>query len=285
MARLQSGRPSATAWSVALRRAAHQLADHPPVLDDPLALRILGREGEAAVSSSRIGGDGTFARGLRAFMAVRSRFAEDRLAQAHAAGLRQYVVLGAGLDTFAYRNPWPDLRVFEVDHPASQAWKRGRLAGAGIAIPANLAFAAVDFERQTLAEGLAAGGFDAGRPAFVSWLGVVPYLTEAAVFETLAWVAALKPGSEVVFDFGVTKDQLGLGARLILAAISARVAAAGEPFRTLFAPEELRRRLLDMGFSEAEVLGSAELNARYFDGRADGLKLRGGVGRLMRARV
>jgi methyltransferase (TIGR00027 family) len=218
-------------------------------------------------------------------MAVRSRLAEDRLAQLYSEGVRQYVVLGAGLDTFAYRNPWPDLRVFEVDHPATQAWKRGRLEAAGIAIPETLTFAPVDFESQSLAGGLAAAGFRPEAGAMVGWLGVTFYLTEEAVFDTLAYVAAMAPGSEVVFDFGVSKDQLGLGGRLVLAAISARVAAAGEPFRTLFAPEELARRLSAMGFSETEVLGSAALNARYFSDRADGLKLHGGAGRLMRARV
>ena len=285
MARLQSGRPSATAWKVALRRAAHQFADRPPVFDDPLALRILGPEGEAAARSPAVSGHGPMARGLRAFMAVRSRLAEDRLAQGYAEGVRQYVVLGAGLDTFAYRNLWHDLAVFEVDHPATQAWKRRRLAEAGIGVPESLTFAPVDFESQTLADGLAAAGFRADRPAFVSWLGVTPYLTEAAVFDTLGYIAAMKAGSEVVFDFGVAKDQLGLPARMILAAISARVAAAGEPFRTLFAPDELAQRLLSMGFSEAEVLGASALNARYFAGRRDGLKLHDGGGRLMRARV
>lgn len=285
MARLQSGRPSATAWKVALRRAAHQFADRPPVFEDPLALRILGPEGEAAARSPAVSGQGPIARGLRAFMAVRSRLAEDRLAQAYREGVRQYVVLGAGLDTFAYRNPWPDLPVFEIDHPATQAWKRRRLAEACIDIPDTLTFAPVDFESQTLAEGLAAAGFRADERAFVSWLGVTPYLTEEAVLDTLGYIATLRPGSEVVFDFGVAKDQLGLSARMILAAISARVAAAGEPFRTLFAPEELSRWLISMGFSETQVLGAPALNARYFAGRKDGLKLHDGGGRLMRARV
>jgi methyltransferase (TIGR00027 family) len=285
MPRLTSGQPSVTAWKVALRRAAHQVADRPPVFDDPLAIRILGPKGETFARDPRLTGSSAIARGLRAFMAVRSRLAEDCLAEAYAQGVRQYVVLGAGLDTSAYRNPWPDLRLFEVDHPVTQAWKLGRLEDAGIAVPATLTFAPVDFEAETLAAGLKAAGFDTGLPAFISWLGVVPYLTEDAIFDTLAYIAALPSGSGVVFDFGVSADQLGLTARLALAALSARVAAAGEPFRSLFAPDALAARLIGMGFSEAEFLGSRELNPRYFGGRADGLKLRDGGGRLMRARV
>jgi methyltransferase (TIGR00027 family) len=285
MPRLASGQPSVTAWKVALRRAAHQIADKPPVFADPLAIAILGPAWDRAKGSSGLICSAAFARGLRAFMAARARYAEDQLAEAYARGVRQYLVLGAGLDTFAYRSPWPALRVFEVDHPATQAWKRHRLAEAGIAVPASLTFAPVDFEREGLAEGLARAGFDASAVTFVSWLGVVFYLTEAAVFDTLGLIARLPKGSEVVFDFGVARDKLGLVSRLALDALSARVALAGEPFRSLFDPEALAARLKTMGFSEAEVSGSAELNARYFNGRADGLKLSGAAGRLMRARV
>jgi methyltransferase (TIGR00027 family) len=285
MPRLQSGQPSVTAWKVALRRAAHQLADHPPVFADPLAVPILGPDGAAAIRDPRLGGDGAAARALRAFMAVRSRLAEDRLARLYAEGVRQYLVLGAGLDTFAYRSPWPDLQVFEVDHPATQAWKRGRLQDAGIPVPPSLTLAPVDFERQVLADELAAAGFRAEAGAMAAWLGVVPYLTEPAVFDTLGYVAGFAPGSEVVFDFGVAKEELGLGARLAQAAIAARVAAAGEPFRCYFSPAGLSQRMRALGFSEAEVLDSAALNARYFVGRDDGLRLGEGGGRLMRARV
>src|SRR4029077_18672202 len=129
-------RPSRTAERVAMRRAAHQLLDHPRIHDDPLALTILGDARAAALRADR--GwfeDDVMAPVLRAFLAVRSRLAEDALAQAVAAGVRKYVVLGAGLDTFPHRNPYPALRVFEVDHPATQAWKRQRLADAHIAVP------------------------------------------------------------------------------------------------------------------------------------------------------
>src|SRR5215469_11471000 len=163
---MQHGKASQTALRVAIRRAAHQLVDRPPVMDDPIAVRLIGdaypRDLERASH--------TVARDFRAYMAARSRYAEDHLAQAVAAGVRQYVVLGAGLDTFAYRNPFAGLRVFEVDHPATQAWKRGLLAAASIAIPATLAFTPVDFEKDTLADRLAMAGFQAHEPAFFSWL-------------------------------------------------------------------------------------------------------------------
>src|ERR1700686_1320542 len=181
---MQEGKFSKTAHRVAIRRAAHQLLDQPRVLDDPLALRIIGSEAEEALRSDPKE-DHAFSRGFRAFMAARSRYAEDELAHAVAHGVRQYVVLGAGLDTFAYRNPHPGLRVFEVDHPDTQEWKREQLLAAGIAVPSALSFVPIDFERQTLADGLARAGFGAGDAAFFSWLGVTPYLTREACRTTL----------------------------------------------------------------------------------------------------
>ena len=138
----------------------------------------------------------------RLFIAARSRFSEDALAASVAGGVRQVVILGAGLDTFSLRNPHGDqgVRVFEVDHPATQEWKRERLQQAGLAVPASLTFAPIDFERESLADGLKAVGFQADRPAFFQWLGVVPYLTRAAVSATLDFIAGV-PGSEVVFDY------------------------------------------------------------------------------------
>jgi methyltransferase (TIGR00027 family) len=159
---------------VAMRRAAHQLFDHPKVLDDPIALPIIGAEAAAKLEAERNRHKSRVARNLRAFLVARSRFAEDELARAIVRGVRQYVILGAGLDTFAYRNPYEDsaLRVFEVDYPATQEWKRWRLAAAGIAIPSPVTYAPVDFERQTLADGLKLAGFDSSKAAFFSWLGV-----------------------------------------------------------------------------------------------------------------
>ena len=283
--RLQSGEPSSTAFSVAMRRAAHQLLDDPKVFDDPLALKMIGERGLERLKAE-IGArhQTPYGRLMRAYLAARSRYAEDRLGAAYEAGVRQYLVLGAGLDTFAWRNPYPDLEVVEVDHPSTQAWKLARLAASGVEAPATLAFAPVDFQTQTLAEGLAASPFDRAKPAFVSWLGVSMYLDEAAAMHTLDQLAALPAGSETVFDFRVTAESLDPLARVAYEALAARVAASGEPFRSAFDPDAFPGRLSALGFGEVEVLDSAALNRLYFDGRSDGLRLTG-PGRIARAAV
>ena len=261
------GRPSRTALGAARHRAVHQVLEHGAIFCDPLALAILGAEAEAAVSEAR--GDPTRRR-LRLFIALRTRLAEDALAAAVERGVRQVVILGAGLDTYAYRGAVGEgVRVFEVDHPATQAWKRQRLAEAGILVPAHVTFAPVDFERETLAGGLAAAGLDASRPAFFTWLGVVPYLTEPAVVATLGYVASLPKGSHVVFDYANPPppgpDPEG---RFALArALAARAAAAGEPFQSHFETGDLCARLRNMGFVEIEDFAPARLAARYFPGR------------------
>jgi methyltransferase (TIGR00027 family) len=232
---MQEGRFSRTARRVAIRRAAHQLLDHPKVLDDPLALRIIGSEAEAALRSDPKENH-SFSRAFRAFMAARSRYAEDELARAVALGVRQYAVLGAGLDTFAYRNPHLDLRVFELDHPATQSWKREQLQAAGITIPPSLTFVPIDFEQQTLSDSLEQSGFNASAAAFVSWLGVTPYLTREACMTTLSFIAKLPAGSGVVFDFAVDPALLNPGQRQSLDALSTRVARYGEPFQLFFDP-------------------------------------------------
>jgi methyltransferase (TIGR00027 family) len=280
---MHEDRPSKTAFRVALRRAAHQILDDPRVFEDPLALAIVGAESEELRSDPK--SRGRAGRALRAFMAVRSRYAEDGLAQAVETGTRQYVVLGAGLDTFAYRNPYPGLRVFEVDHPATQGWKRRRLEAARIPIPESMKFAPVDFESQTLAEGLARAGFQRDQKVFFSWLGVTPYLTRSAAMETFRFVGSLPEGSEIAFDYAIPPGSLNLVQRFAFNELARRVAAAGEPFQTFFDPSELREDLQKLGFGYFEDLGTAEINARYFDGRADGLRVSGGLGRLMKARV
>jgi methyltransferase (TIGR00027 family) len=271
---------------VAMRRAAHQIFDQPKVFDDPLAMRILGSGAEERLRSesrfvNRLG------RVVRAAMAARSRYAEDQLAQAVERGTRQYVVLGAGLDTFACRNPHrrQGLRVFEVDHPATQEWKRQRLAAAGIAIPECVTFAAIDFECQTLAEGLHRAGFDMAQPAFFSCLGVTMYLARETVMGTLRFIALGARGGGVALDYLVPPDTLSWTAQLIYSALSRRVAKAGEPFQTFFAPDSLRAELVDMGFRFVENLGASEINSRYFADRSDGLRVPGLLGRFMSAQV
>jgi methyltransferase (TIGR00027 family) len=286
---MQEGKFSKTAQRVAIRRAAHQLLDEPKVLDDPLALRIIGSEAAAALRSDPKE-DHAFARAFRAFMAARSRFAEDELARAveHGAnkdGVTQYVILGAGLDTFAYRNPHPGLRVFEIDHPATQAWKREQLQEAGIPIPPSMTFVPVDFEHQTLANALAHSGLNISAPAFFSWLGVTPYLTREACMTTLSVIAKMPAGSGVVFDFAIDPALLNAGQRQALDALSKRVAAAGEPFQLFFDPAKLQDELKTLGFHRTEFLQGAQINARYFKDRADGLCVRGSLGHLMSAWV
>ncbi|MDR3720569.1 MAG: class I SAM-dependent methyltransferase [Candidatus Acidoferrales bacterium] len=280
-------RPSRTALRVAMRRAAHQLFDTPKVLDDPIALRIIGPKAAAKLETGGFGEGNRLAQGLRAFMAARSRYAEDALARSLGRGATQYVVLGAGLDTFAYRNPYGEstLRVFEVDYPATQEWKRQQLEAARIAIPPSVNFAPVDFEHQTLAEGMRLAGLDPTKATFFSWLGVTMYLTEEAATSTFAFIASTPPGGGVVFDYAVPRSSLGLLGRVALDAMMWRVAATGEPFRTFFEPAALAERLRGMGFKSIEDLGADEINSRYFKDRADKLRIMGQLGRLMSAEL
>jgi methyltransferase (TIGR00027 family) len=272
---------SRTALRVAMRRAAHQILDYPKVLDDPIAIPILPAEGERRLREEAGAWQTPSERALRAFMVARSRYAEDRLAAAIKRGATQYVVLGAGLDTYAYRSPAPALRVFEVDHPATQAWKRERLQAGGIAIPPGVQFVPVDFERQTLHTVLAEAGFDAQAVSFFSWLGVIQYLTRDAAMSTLRWIAGC--GNGVVFDYSVPRASLGPIEQIALDTLVERVARAGEPFRLFFDPAELVSVLREIGFREIEDLGPAEINGRYFGNRLDGIKIISGMARLLAA--
>src|ERR1700736_964710 len=177
---MQNGQPSRTALGAAIQRAAHQTLDGGMIFKDPFARILLGQEANTLVEA--VSADPA-QRQMRIFMATRSRFAEDCLDSAVSRGLRQVVILGAGLDTFSLRNPHAalGLQAFEVDHPATQAWKRERMREANFAVPATLTFAPVDFTRQSLAEELATAGFQATQPAFFCWLGVVPYLRKEAI--------------------------------------------------------------------------------------------------------
>jgi len=268
------GQPSRTALGAAHHRAAHQILEQGRIFSDPLAVRILGGDAEAI---ARRGEENPAGRRMRIFIAVRTRFAEDALATAVSNGVRQLVVLGAGLDTFAYRSPFGDrLRVFEVDHPATQAWKRELLADVSIPIPSWLTFAPVDFESERLEERLAAAGFDSAQPTFFTWLGVVPYLTEEAVWSTLRFICSLPGGSHVVFDYGDPPTTLPPDVRAFHEALASRVAEAGERLLTWFEPPRLREGLLETGFSEVEDLGPRQFAERYFPHRAAVVQERGG---------
>ena len=284
---MEPGRPSATAFRVAMRRAAHQLLDEPRVLDDPVALRIIGSARAEALRKDRRSRGSKFDRYLRAFLAVRSRCAEDALAAAIARGVTQYVVLGAGLDTFAYRNPFPpgSLSVFEVDHPATQAWKLDLLARTRITIPEGVTFVAVDFAAQVLGDRLRDCGFRTDTPTFFSWLGVTMYLEREAVLSTLRWIGTATPrGGGVVFDYACSPSTLGLLERLVFWVMARRVAAVGEPWRATFDPRDLVQAMLAMGYAEVDDLSAHAINARYFAHRADQLKV-GTLAGLISARV
>jgi methyltransferase (TIGR00027 family) len=271
---MDTGQPSRTALGAAGHRAAHQLLDGAAIFPDPLALPILGGDAAAVLREARTD---DFSRKVRLFCALRSRVAEDALAIAVARGVRQLVVLGAGLDTFAYRSPFGSrLRIFEVDHPATQAWKREQLAAAGIPLPSALVFAPIDFECEALAEGLAAAGFDPSQGTLFTWLGVVPYLTDGAIMATLEFIAAVPGGAQVVFDYANPAASLSDAARAGREVLAARVAAAGEPFLSYFDTEALHRRLRQIGFRDIEDLGPKEIAARFFPHRESRAAERGG---------
>nr|HEV7955120.1 SAM-dependent methyltransferase [Candidatus Acidoferrales bacterium] len=288
---MHEAKPSRTAFRVAIRRAAHQIYDTPRVLDDALAVRIIGAEYAARIAAGVAENSGLVSKSLRAFLVARSRYAEDELARAVADGVRQYVVLGAGLDTFAYRNPYAQpssqvtgLRVFEVDHPATQEWKREQLRAAAINIPPETVFVPVNFERETIADGLQRVGFSTHDKTMFSWLGVTPYLTDRAFTETISFIASMPTGSGVVFDYAVPRASLKFIERLVFDRISARVKTAGEPFQLFLDPKHLAARLHQIGFTHLEDLGVDEINARYFAGRSDKLRVRGALGRMISAR-
>ncbi|MDT0447819.1 class I SAM-dependent methyltransferase [Streptomyces hesseae] len=248
-------------------RAAHSRARHQNdprrILTDPLAPKILRLD---SGDLPPLPDDPTDLYGIR-FLAARSRFAEDVLAAAVATGTRQLVVLGAGLDTFAYRNPHAGLRVFEVDHPATQVWKRQQLAAAGVGIPSSVTFAPVDFERDSLAGAMASAGLDRDRPVFFFWLGVTPYLTRDAVLATLRFMAGHSGPVQVVFDYyGEAPSTLSPRLRAVREAAAKLVAELGEPWLTCFTPEDIADELRAMGLDRVDDLVGRELIARYIDG-------------------
>ncbi|RLU79715.1 SAM-dependent methyltransferase [Streptomyces griseocarneus] len=258
---MEAGRPSRTALRAAHSRARHQ-NDPRRILTDPLASKILHLDSGGLPPLPDDPADLYSTR----FLAVRSRFAEDALAAATADGTRQVVILGAGLDTFAYRNPHTGLKVFEADHPATQAWKRQQLAAAGIGIPSSVTFAPVDFERDTLAGALASAGLDRSRPAFFFWLGVTPYLTRDAVLSTLRFVAGHSGPVQVVFDYyGEAPPTLSPELRAKREAAAKMVAELGEPWLTCFAREDIADELRAMKLDPVEDIAGRELVARYID--------------------
>jgi methyltransferase (TIGR00027 family) len=277
---MRAGRPSRTARGAAAHRAIHQTRDGGSIFKDAFALAILDDETRATLDE--IAAD-TTRTPMRLFIAARSRFSEDALSGCVARGVRQVVVLGAGLDTFALRNPHAakGVRVFEVDYPATQRWKRERLRQAGLPLPESLTFAPIDFERQSLKEGLARAGFRGELPAYFQWLGVVPDLSREAVTATLDFIGSIA-GSAVVFDYAEPLENHGVERRADLKATAERAAAAGEPWLSFFEPAELSRIVREKGFASFEDLGVAEIAARFYGALKEGLTL-GSGGHFVRA--
>ena len=255
---MREGEPSRTAFGAAVLRALHRELDRPVVFEDPLAWQVLGDR--AAIVAEM--GEGHDRSRLRVFIAVRHRFAEDALAAAYDRGTRQAVVLGAGFDTSAYRNPHADLRFWEVDFPATAVWKRERLSEAGIDVPATVRFVGVDFEHDSFLDLLVESGLDPDAPAFFLWLGVVPYLTREATEATLRAIGSI-PGGEVVFDLPAPADQVASAARADRADLEATVAELGEPFRGGWEIGELQALLADAGFDDVEDLDRSGIRTRY----------------------
>ena len=294
----------------ASQRAAHQILDNPKILEDPLALRIIGAETESSLRLSLGQFQKPTERAFRAAVMVRNRYAEDELGRSIQRGVRQYVILGAGLDTFAYRNPFPHLRVFEVDHPVTQAWKRSCLEKAAIPIPASVTYTSVDFERQTLIDALRQSGFKSDELTFISFIAVVRYLDRKTFLSVLtSIVSSMRAGSEVVFDFDRTPSLLkvlrgralpgrtevrfdfssfsSLPRRLQELAYGSIInwTFKNNDFRpTYFDIESLTRDLKQIGFADVQLFGPKEMNVRYCKDRTDELRIQNQM-HLVKARV
>jgi methyltransferase (TIGR00027 family) len=264
--------PDNTAVRVALWRALHVEVDAlPHVFDDQIGLKLVAPD-EGWRSRPDMS---PFTRPFRASIVARARFIEDLVAQQAALGVGQYVILGAGLDTFAQRCPElaSRLLVFEIDRPGPQAWKRQRLTDLGLGIPAFLRLVPVDFEAgDAWWERLAAAGFDAGRPAVVASTGVSMYLTKEAIAATLRQVAGLAPGSTLAMSFMLPIELAEPELRPGIERAAAGARANGTPFISFFTPTEMLALARDAGFTQVQHVSAAALAQRYFAGRADGLR-------------
>jgi methyltransferase (TIGR00027 family) len=282
---MEQAQRSRTLEIPAVMRALHQTIDgDPKILNDPIAPRLLDPDDDRQWLEPLL--KHPFAKQLRAGFVLRNRYAEDCLAEAVQRGVRQYLILGAGLDTFAYRQPAPldSLCIYEVDHPVTQDWKRDRLRAANIAIPSNLTFVPIDFEKTSLAEGLEAAGFAFDAQTFCSCLGVTQYLTSDAIDATLRFVLSMPPSSEIVLSFVLPQEALSGSEAEMVAIAAQRASQVGEPWLSRLHPGQLISRLRALGFPRITHLTPDEARERYFRNRRDGLKGRQGE-QLMRAVV
>lgn len=264
--------PSRTAMFAAVSRGLFRMEATPPwVLDDALALVLVGPVWQELHDQFNPLFPGQVARESRAAVCARSRYAEDRLA---AGAFTQYVILGAGLDSFAWRRPdlLRSVRVFEVDHPASQAWKLERVGDLALPLSDSQVFVPVDFEAGPLRDALRAAGFDWGQPALFSWTGVAPYLTAQAIESTLCTTAGAAPGSEVVFSYRAEESVLDGVGREFIRIYAPLAASVGEPLQPGWPVIEIERLISRCGLKVVDHPARADLEQRYFAGRTDGLR-------------
>jgi len=268
------GQPSRTLLVPAVARAAHQLLDAPLILNDPLAIGLVFEASREAIFGAIDDHLATTAVLYRSLFTLRSRFVEDRLATAAMRGVRQYVMLGAGLETFPWRQPEfaYDMKLFFCDHPSTLAWAQHRFGECALVAPPNLTFVALDLEERRFARQLLESGFAQEAPTFVSMLGVMQYLTTQTIDSLFQFFASLPASSEAVFSFNVTDDELS---GLELAEIRAGAAhggAVGEPWLTRVPSAEMVARVRRFGFREVFHLSPDEAQRQYFAGRRDGLR-------------
>jgi len=283
---MKEGKSSSTAWGVTLARVAHVRFDEsPPIFDDSLAFELVEpdvqpilehygpkkgpRRDPAEQALEEL-------RRARAYLPLRQRYQEECLTAAYDRGVRQFVLLGAGLDAYAFRQPSDraDLSIFEVDFPATQAEKRARIEQLGWREPANLFFAPCDFEHDTLSESLTRAGFDPRLPTYFAWMGVTIYLKRESIRATLVDALALSaPGSSIAFEYALPIEDLS-GTDLLSREYSlAQKNREREPFLSHFRLEEIRELVTDVGWRRFEALDHEETAARVLAGRGDGLSI------------
>lgn len=274
MCGVTNGQPSTTAMTAAAARAAHLIVDDAPcIFSDPVAEALLGERAAELLSYHRGQATHPILSAARAEVTCRSRFAEDRLAEAVARGVRQYVLLGAGLDSFGYRSALAgQLRVFEVDHPGTQEWKLAALAAAGIEVPAGVTLVAADLRTATLTAALSAAGFEAGQLAVVSWLGVIMYLSRTAIGSTLASLRGFAAGSEVIADYMLPESLRDAAGDSFVSQVGAVAAERGEPWLTFLSPDDMGGLLAEHGFGAIEHASQRDsVPAQLWD-RTDSLR-------------
>lgn len=264
------GSPSVTALLAAAARAAHLVVDQaPPLFADTAAYALLGEHAEEFVGHHRAYGDHPLLAGARVGVTTRSHYTEERLASAVRDGMGQYVILGAGLDSYAHRGGG-GIRVFEVDHPSTQQWKRARVEAAGLA-SADVTYVPVDLEAEPLTDALLEHGFDPSRPALFSWLGVTMYLTREAIAGTLTAIAAFAPGTEIVLDTMLPAEHRDEAGRLYIDLLAPAFAERGEALRTFLTPEEVTGLLAECGYATLDQVDQrASVDAALWN-RADAL--------------